>query len=168
MARIRGLRKLNKAVTIQLKPFGIDKAECSTEYAYYRNSERISFKLTEDTLEDRWFMEFVKERFGYNVKYPFIFSLLHEVGHHMTDDDLDDMTYDFCEGEKAYIDEEMQTATDIKTCKALEWKYFGLPDEILATTWAVDYMKSHPRKVERMWNEILVALEKFYRKNGVM
>ena len=168
MTRIRGLRKLNKAVTIQLKPFGIDKAECSTEYAYYRNSERISFKLTEDTLEDRWFMEFVKERFGYNVKYPFIFSLLHEVGHHMTDDDLDDMTYDFCEGEKAYIDSEMQTATDIKTCKALEWKYFGLPDEILATTWAVDYMKSHPVKIERMWNEILVALEKFYRKNGVM
>jgi len=168
MTKVRGLRKLNKAVTIQLQPFGIEKAECLDSYAYYRDSNRITFKLTEDTLEDRWFTEFVKERFNYNVKYPFIFSLLHEVGHHMTDDDLDDMTYDFCEGEKAYIDAEMQTATDIRKCKDLEWKYFGLPDEILATTWAVEYMQSHPIKVEKMWSEILVALEKFYRKNGVL
>ena len=167
MARVRGEKKLNKAVSLQLKPFGISKAECSNEYAYYRNSERITFKLTEDTLEDRWFMEFVKERFNFDVKYPFIFSLLHEVGHHMTDDDLDDITYHFCESEKMFIDEEMQTA-DMRKSKDLEWKYFGLPDEILATTWAVDYMKSHPRKVERMWNEILVALKKFYRKNGLI
>lgn len=168
MARIRGLRKLNKVVSAQLQPFGITKAECSTSYGYYRNTHRVEYKLTEDTLEDMWFTQFVEEKFGYKVTLPFIFSLLHEVGHHMTDKEIDDMTDLYCEDEKTLIDKEMENAKNLKKCRELEWRYFNLPDEIKATTWAVEYMKTHTAEIEEMWEKILVALEKFYKKNGVL
>jgi len=163
---IKGYNKLNKTVSAQLKPFGISKAVCSDDYSYLFEKEVVTFKLTENTLEDRWFMEFVKDRFDYNVKYPFIFSLLHEVGHHKTFDDICDSIYDFCDTEKERIDNEMQTA-DIKKSKKLEWQYFSLPDELLATNWAVQYCKTHPRTIEKMWNEIVNALQEFYLINGL-
>jgi hypothetical protein len=43
-----------------------------------------------------------------------------------------------------------------------------LPDEIMATQWAVAYAKKHPKIVEKMWAEMAVALMDFYRVNGVL
>ena len=163
---VKGYKKLNKTVSLQLKPFGISKAICTDEYSYLFEKEMVTFKLTEDEIEDKWFIEFVKERFNYNVKYPFIFSLLHEVGHHKTFDDICDSIYDFCDTEKERINSEMQTAS-MRKSKKLEWQYFSLPDEILATNWAVHFCKKHPKTVEKMWKEIVKALQEFYLINGL-
>jgi hypothetical protein len=168
MAKVKGIKKLNKAISAPLvKRFGISKAVCSSEYSYIFEDESITFKLTEGTTEDEWFAEFIKERFGYEVKYPFVISLLHEVGHHKANDDIDGMVYDFCMAEKERINAEMQDA-DADRSKALEWQYFNLPDEIMATQWAVAYAKKHPKIVEKMWAEMAVALMDFYRVNGVL
>lgn len=167
MAKIKGIKKLNKAISKPLKDrFGISKAVCTNEYSYIFEDESITFKLTEGTIEDKWFAEFINERFGYEVKYPFIISLLHEVGHHKANDEIDGAIYDFCMAEKERISAEMQDA-DANKSKALEWQYFNLPDEIMATQWAVAYAKKHPRIVEKMWAEMAVALMEFYRVNGV-
>ena len=167
MAKIKGIKKLNKAISKPLKDrFGISKAVCTNEYSYIFEDESITFKLTEGTIEDKWFAEFINERFGYEVKYPFIISLLHEVGHHKANDEIDGAIYNFCMAEKERISAEMQDA-DADKSKALEWQYFNLPDEIMATQWAVAYAKKHPRIVEKMWAEMAVALMEFYRVNGV-
>lgn len=166
--KVKGLKKLNKAITKELTPFGINKAKCSDEYSYIFSKENITFKLTEGTIEDLWFVEYVKERFGYDVRYPFIISLLHEVGHHKTDEWINDELYNFCLQEKERIEAEMLVAKDEETCKKLEWQYFNLPDEIIATKWAVDYATNNPDQIKKMWKKAKKALKKFYKKNKIL
>lgn len=166
MAKVKGLKKLNKVVSAQLAPFGITKAKCTSEFAYYPNKESITFKISEG-IEDEMFNEYIKERYHYDVSpFSFVFSLLHEVGHHKTMNSLSDTIYDFCLSEKERIDREMEDA-DADTAKNLEWQYFGLPDEALATEWAVDWCKNHPKKVLKIMSKSLKALNKFYNKNGL-
>lgn len=169
MAKVKGKKKLNKAVSATLKPFGIRKAKVHKEYAYFLNNSLVTFKITEGSLEDDWFIEFVKERFDYDVKLPFIFSILHEVGHHKTLEDVyaNDDLYNFCISEKKRIDKEMKTLEDETLARKLEFEYFNLPDEIIATAWAVSYMKNHPKKVKKMWEKCQKALMEFYKTNKI-
>ena len=167
MAKVKGTKALNKAVSAELAPFGISKAICTDEYSYLFDKEMVTFKLTEGTTEDLWFTEFIKERFNYDVRYPFVISLLHEVGHHKANDEIDGAIYDFCMAEKERISAEMEEA-DADRSKALEWQYFNLPDEIMATQWAVAYTKAHPKKVKKMWLKMQSALMDFYKKKGVL
>lgn len=165
--KIKGKKKLNKAISAQLAPFGIAKAVCSDEYSYLFDKEKVTFKLTEGTTEDLWFAEFIKERFDYEVRYPFVISLLHEVGHHKANNEIEGTIYDFCMAEKARISVEMEEA-DADRSKVLEWEYFCLPDEIMATQWAVNWAKTHPKQIEIMWSKMQSALMEFYKKNGVL
>ena len=163
--KVKGVRKLNSVVSAQLKDFGIKRAVLSDEYCYMCNKEEVQFKLTTD-IEDEWLEEFIKERFGYVVPNIFIISLLHEVGHHFTYDDVDGSVLSFCEDEKARIESEIVTASDERS-KALEWEYFNLPDEIVATAWAVKYAREHEDEMVEKWNTIAVALKEFYERNGL-
>ena len=43
MAKVKGLKKLNKAVSAQLAPFGISKAVCTNEFAYYFGDNKVTF-----------------------------------------------------------------------------------------------------------------------------
>ena len=81
MSKLKGKTKLNKAISAELKPFGISKAELSDEYSYCFEDESIAFKITENGMEDIFFNDFIKERFDYVCAFPFVLSLLHEVGH---------------------------------------------------------------------------------------
>ena len=166
MAKVKGAKVLNKVISQELSGFGIKKAVCTNEYSYLFDKSIVTYKLTEGAVEDVWFSEFIKERFGYEVRYPFIISLLHEVGHHKANDDICGEVYDFCMSEKARIENEIQTANAERT-KELEWQYFNLPDEIMATAWAVDYARNHTKKIKKMWKKSKKALMDFYEKNGI-
>ena len=167
--RIKGRKKLNKAILAEVAPFGIQSAKLSDEYAYYCEDESISYKLSYGAVEDEWCNEFLEERFGYKCKgnaESFVLSILHEVGHHKANDEIEGAIFDFCNAEKERIDREMQDA-DEDYSKVLEWQYFNLPDEIMATQWAVNYAKSHPRKVKKMMERMRASLMEFYMANGL-
>ena len=168
MTKVKGTKKLCKAVSAQLKPFGISKARLSTEYSYVFADGSITFKITEGAIEDIWFNEFIEERFGYHVENTFIMSLLHEIGHAKANWEIEGAIQDFCLAEKERIADEMwNNVNNMEVQKILEWQYFNLPDEIMATAWAVDYAKKHPKKIEKMWKEFEKAFHKFYEKNEV-
>lgn len=162
----KGKKVLNKVVSNELATFGIKKAFCGNEYSYDFDSKTVTFKECENGIEDVWFTDFIKERFNYDVRYPFIMSLLHEVGHHKNNDDVVGAVYDFCISEKERIIYESMSAEDEQTAKNLSWQYFNLPDEIMATAWAVDYARKHPKKIKKMWKKMRVALLDFYEKNN--
>lgn len=166
MSELKGMRKLNKTIKKQLEPFGIEKAKLSTEYSYVFSKNMITYKLTE-SIEDEYFNEFVFERFGYKVENNFIFSLLHEVGHHVANDEIEGMIYNFCQEEKERIETDIQFTEDETEIKALEYQYFNLPDEIMATQWAVKYAVNHPFELQVMWACIKESLCNFYAKNGL-
>ena len=165
--KLKGKAKLNKAISAELKPFGISKAELSDEYSYSFEDESVAFKITENSMEDVFFNDFIKERFGYICAYPFVLSLLHEVGHHKANDEIEGAIYDFCIAEKERIATAIMDSDDMDKVKALEYQYFNLPDEIMATQWAVNFAKKHPKKMAEMWVKMKKALFEFYKVNGV-
>lgn len=168
MNNIKGETKLNKTISAILKPFGISEASVSDEYAYIFEDEAITFKITENAIEDRFFMDFIEDRFDYKVEYPFIISLLHEVGHHKNNDEIEGSIFEFCLAEKKRIDEAMQNTETEEEARRLEYQYFNLPDEIMATAWAVNYAKKHPKKIKKLWKQAKGALLNFYLENGIL
>lgn len=167
MTKLKGKIKLNKAISAELKPFGISKAELSDEYSYCFEDESIAFKITENGMEDIFFNDFIKERFDYVCAFPFVLSLLHEVGHHKANDEIEGAIYDFCIAEKERINVAINESSDIEEVKAFEYQYFNLPDEIMATQWAVNFAKTHPKKIAEMWTKMKKALFEFYKANGI-
>ena len=166
MAKVKGTKKLCKAISTQLKPFGITKAVLSTEYSYVFADGSVTFKITEGEIEDIWFNEFIEERFGYHVDNTFIMSLLHEIGHAKANWEIEGDISKFCDLEKERIFKGMEEyAGNREEQKILEWQYFNLPDEIMATQWAVNYATKHPKKIKKMWKEFEKAFHEFYEKN---
>lgn len=167
MAKVKGMKKLNKVMKEVLAPFGIEKAVLNGDWAYYGDENKLTYSIVEGTLEDIWFNEFVKERFGYKVKNTFMITVLHELGHHFTLENVyeNDCVYDFCMREKERIEKEMKKAKTKKEAKKIEFQYFNLPDEIMATEWAVNYARENKKELEEMWEKIKRALVEFYTKN---
>lgn len=166
MSKLKGIKKLNKAVSAQIAPFGIVKATLSDDYSYLFEDNIVTFKITED-IEDEYFTSFIEDRFNFKDENPFLTSIFHEIGHAKTWDVLTDEILDFCFAEKDRINDQMLIASTKEEVEKLEWQYFNLPDEIMATAWAIDYMRTHPKKIKKMWKKIHEALNIFYQKNNV-
>lgn len=164
--KIKGFRTLNKKITEAFSGIVEDVRFRWSEEPCFRYDKRIiEYALLEGKVEDAWFNEFVEERFGYPVKNTFMITMLHEIGHYMTEDDVDGFVYNFCLSEKYRIQEAMDKAETFEEARALEWQYFSLPDEIGATAWAVTFAKNNKELLDEVWENILKALHEFYAKN---
>lgn len=161
---LKGLDTLNKTVSTQFAPFGLS-ARLSDDFSYLWETEEITFKVN-STLEDDIFEDFVKDCFGF-FGHPFLISLLHEVGHHFTLDSISQSCYDYCAEQKERINAEMLSADTLEKAKALEYQYFNLPVEYLATEWAVRYCKENAETAYKIEEEILKALNNFYKENNI-
>ena len=171
MSKIKGLKKVNKKVTkIFRKEWGIRKVALGDDFEYNFVKDRVQFKITH-SIEDELFNKFVAERFGLNLNAEsgFLFSLLHEVGHRENNDDIDGGVYQFCIDEKNRISAELRTNPTLTYDEtyALESQYFNLPDEIMATAWAVNFLKENPQKSAKMYKKIAKILQKFYKMNEI-
>ena len=163
---LKGVKALDKVFTAMLKGFGISRATMGTSYAYWWQTEEITYQVVHG-IEDNWFDEFVYQRFHLKI-HPMVLSLLHEVGHHYTLDDVEGSLNDFCESEKERITKDMARVKSERAKKRIEWEYFNLPDEIIATHWAVAYARKHPFQVKRMTKVCEKAMKKFYKVNNVV
>lgn len=166
VVELKGVNELDKVFTNMLKGFGISRVVLGQSYAYYWQSEEISYQVVHKT-EDEWFNEFVWKRFHVKL-HPMVLSLLHEVGHHYTLDDVEGSLNDFCDSEKERIEKDMGRVKGNRAKKRLEFEYFNLPDEIIATHWAVTYARKHPFMVKRMTKTCEKAIKKFYKINNVV
>ena len=164
--KLKGIKELNRAVTKALEIFDIDNAYLREDFEYRFEKNALGFAIT-TTEVDEWFNEFIKVTFDYDVTNTFIISILHEIGHAETADFITDKAYEKCLIEKIKISEALLHLDSIETAKALEFKYFALPDEYEATAWAVEYAREHAEELEEMWEEINTALQAFYRLNGL-
>ena len=162
MSKIKkALKKMNKVMSAELAPFGISKAKYTGEYSYSFDKNRVDYKLTNNDIEDKWFNEFVSERFRYKIKSDLIFSILHEIGHSKANEEITGDILNFCLNEKARISIEMMVAEDEETGRVLSFQYFQLPDEIMATQWAVNYAEAHKKELKKMLKRITPAIEEY-------
>lgn len=102
----------------------------------------------------------------------FIFSLLHEIGHCMTEalieSDYDDDEIEIIEAERAMINEAIaDVAINSEEWHTLYDRYFCLPDEHLATDWAVEYYTKHRAECDKFAEQYHEAMRVFIERNGL-
>jgi hypothetical protein len=157
-------KKLNKAITNLVTPFGIDKAVMQEEWMYDFGLNRVEFTLQQDW-SDEAYNYFLEQEFHLKNPNVFVISLLHEVGHHMTDDDFDDMDSLFIYAQKQKVLSRLKRAKTDKERIAIEQDYFRIADEYAATAWAVDYYTNNRKECKKMRKKASKAIRNFYKKN---
>lgn len=166
MAKLKGIKKLNKAIARELDLFKV-QAMLDGEFGMYVDERIVAYALTHSVV-DEWFDEFVFKTFGFEVgENDFVLSLLHEIGHLKTLKNVDEETYDKCHAKIEKITKKLDKATTEQEEKKLHFKYFAVPTELIATAWAVEWARKHPKKYRKMCENTAVAIQEFYKANGV-
>lgn len=147
--------------------FGI-KTEIDTDFAYYPHEEIVTWSFFMTEKSDKYFQQFVEMEFPNVTADIFLWSLLHEVGHHMTFNEWNDAQFDFNEEVKEaaakVLEKENPTEAEDKYAHFL---YFSTPDERRATEWAAHYMETHSEGVEKFWLKFVEEFNKFLTLNKV-
>lgn len=167
MAELKGTEKLNRVFEKFFEGLGYGEIECelSTEFAYWTD-DLITYTLIEMPLYDIGFKTYLKETYP---KMPecsmMVFSLLHELGHHLTLDNIPKRKQEKCKRIK-----EKLLNRKCRSAKAVIQKqkdYCNIYDEKIATQKAVQILEKnydYILKFEKIWFK---AVMEFYHKNGI-
>lgn len=118
--------------------------EMGTDFAYYDNKNLITYSLVVSERMDNLFMDFAKSK-GLEVDCGIFFlSLLHEVGHYNTIDELTDRQNAKCDEAKRKL----------RTSDADAKKYFNILDERMATEWAINYINENAERLKKLSEKI--------------
>lgn len=147
------LKRINEVVNEFTSQFGCEAVQ-GGEFCYLHGIDTVMYELDFGRCDknNRDFMASVKRQ-GPRIKLNvFVWSLLHEIGHHMNDDDFDEEELDRIYKKKARIFKNGHTRP-----------YFYLPDEVCATKWAVDYANSHREEVLAFWEKLCEATAELFK-----
>lgn len=107
---------------------------------YEKNIIRLNLRDT----EDYGFMRHLHEVHGFKLSdtpiSPMLWTILHEVGHFATIDEIPPQDYDEAISTKALL---TLYGEEIKTNTALQDTYFNTITEWEATEWAIKWVKTH-------------------------
>lgn len=155
---MKGKMVLENKIAKILKPFGVKVAM----YKQFLYSEGwVFFTPFEDPSIGNHHRGWIAENYGIemNASAYFLFSLLHEVGHHMTIKDMteEDLDYEtFCRNVLSCAD---------GTPEEINEAYYNLPAEILATEWALTYMVNNPTWCKKAYGKMFKAIRHFANVN---
>lgn len=151
---MKGLNKITEKINEFLKPFD---CECKpgTDFAYYYAYSLITYSFIVPTRDRLEFLDSVN-RLNPKVEADmFLWSLLHELGHHETMDFLEDDEAEECVHIKENITENNRK------------DYYDCIDEVMATTWAVDFANENYSLLENFWKELQPLIFDFYSLNDL-
>ena len=164
---LKHIDELNSLVEKFVKPFGC-KAEMNTDFAYYPMEEVVTWSIFMTESSDKYFNEFVQKEYPEVTADIFLWSLLHEVGHHMTYHEWSNKEQDFCDEIKETASELVnREGIDLRTERYSYFLYFSAPDERRATEWAKHYMETHSERVEKFWLKFVDEFNNFLSLNKV-
>lgn len=139
-------RQIHKLIPIPIK------IKCGDRFIYWNDgtNEIINYSVESfDKESEKEFYNYIEKTYGVNMgKYGFIFSLLHEVGHYMTIEQVD-------------VENENLLRQLIQDNSA----YFNLKSEKLANDWAFWYFTSCYNECKRFTKKVLPLIKHYY-KNG--
>lgn len=123
------------------------KVRVSFKEFYAISSDRfINVSLETDVLGDQLMDSFLQKRFGISIN-PFLFGILHEIGHIQTEDE--ELSH-----ERAILYYMLELDFDEKRIEDFNYMYFQIPSEFEATSWAVNYYLSHKEQCDNFVKEI--------------
>lgn len=134
----------------------------SDDFAYYPIHNYVTVSLVTIDRSSKNFLSFVQHEFKDVTADVFLWSLLHEVGHHETWDELTDEEIIISKEMKDSIEENENIDKDVK-----DKIYFNIPDEYAATEWAANYMIEHSQEVKEFWNKLQPFILDIYKKYNI-
>ena len=152
MTQQEHLNRINEIIAEFCGKFGC-RVSRQGEFCYLHYIDMVCYELDFGRIcrMNREFMASVK-RWKPQIKLNvFVWSLLHELGHHMTWDDFDDEEYDRIYKKKGRI---MGTKATLP--------YYRLPDEVAATKWAVEYANTHKEEVKDFWEKVYAEANELF------
>ncbi len=161
---IKGIKKIDKIINnFTMKNFGVT-ARFDTEFEAFCDEGRKLIGYTLITTEggEGQFVEDAIKRYPEVKADIFLWALMHEIGHCMTED-----MWTPEEREYFYYQKDMIYEMEVEEEGMNAW-YHACPDEFFATKWAGDYMRNHPKKMKKFWNELQVAIIQMYKKNDLI
>lgn len=125
--------------------------DCSlgNNFSYLFERSLITYSLVVADSQGESFLAFCEKLFPNIHADVFLWSFLHELGHHETLDDFDNNVH------RAYY-------YRIKNYKLSSEEYYNLTIEKAATVWAGEFMQNNPEEVQRLWNNIQPVMIKLY------
>ena len=165
MFDLKGVDSLENIVNDFLSEFGVS-AFLGEDFSYYFGEDKIEFAVAVGPSHEH-FMAHFKELAPEIECDPFLISLLHELGHHETLYEMDDDDADMSTWAKIELENKLGETDDPQKIKYLHDAYYNLPDEKLATDWAIDYIRQNTNKVAYFWAAVQAEILKFYYLNGV-
>lgn len=137
-------------------------AELGTDFAYWDGESKITYALVTPTQQDEWFKEYAE---SVGLEYDcgnFVLSFFHELGHEETNYIIDE------DEEQEIMEEKDRMCADCGfSDREKAMYYFQLPDEKLATQWAVEYINSNYDDIKELVDKLAPAVVDFYRDNGI-
>ena len=128
----------------------------SDMFSYKPIDEIITFCMVEPKEANIEWKKFLKETHNFDLTSENVFalSILHELGHHYTVD--------------LFSDEDWESYATQKTLEDLEGSelhqaYFNLPNEQIATAWAVELYRANPTYM-KAWNQRFNCALRHYEK----
>lgn len=151
---------LEKRITKYVQKFGIKRAYLQKEgFSYFPNTQTVKFSIrTFD--EDELLIKFIEEKYDIDISdWYFIFSLLHEIGHHKTLPciSISDRLYD--------IYQRMHVLPLLEDTDR-SYAYFNLYTETLADEWAIKYIEEHPRECWEFQRKCVSVMQHMYKKKS--
>lgn len=140
------------------KNFGI-KTKLGEDFQAVVEKNTIYYALVVCEEANNTFLEDVAVRFPQIKADYFLWCLMHEIGHCMTDDEWTEE-----EQERFAMQIEMMKSPDCPDTKEKSYWYYSIPNEFFATRWAGEYMTAHPKKIAKFWNKIQPMILEFYEK----
>lgn len=158
--------KLNKILNDFLKEY---ECEVSPEekFSYCDEYNLITYTLNKPTFSDKCFYDNFVNRLNLpTIDNDFVFSLLHELGHHETFDFFDDDDWDIYYNTVEMLEKKIaiiginvlyntiDEEDSFPLLKELNQCYYNLEIEKLATEWAVNFIKNNTELVIDLINKI--------------
>lgn len=158
---MKGKRKFRNVIAKILEDFNV-RVTLGDCFFYDPDTCTVYFTPFSSS-SDEFHRHWILQNFNYTIKEReyFLFSLLHEVGHHYTFSDLtdEDLQYEiFCR-------KILENFDKYRTADEINEAYFNLPAEKLATQWAIDFMSEYPHWCRKMNRKIYQAFNKLENIN---
>lgn len=159
--KLKYAKELQKVINNFTKTFGV-KAKWGNEFEASPTQKVVYFTVVVDADMDEVFLEDAENRYPYVHANLFLWLLMHEIGHCMTDYLWTSEDEDYFEEAKNNLDEFFGYDVVSKN----EW-YHKIGDEYMATKWAGEYMMAHPKKMQNFCKEMNKAMKIFCKKNAI-
>lgn len=164
----------------ELKTYMIDKilnefladfecrAELGSDFCYWDDCNLINYSLVMPQVGKDYFMENWHILAPEMTIDPFLASLLHEVAHSQTLHLLTEEEEQYCQKMKTILSSELVKREMLhQENRECYFTYFALPDEKLATDWAINYIRNHTQQISAFWQKLQTAIMEFYKINNV-